>query len=446
MVVGIKCCAATVLKFNHSIRLEIAIVRDFGILNLRNLPMSKATNQRTQWAERHMEEILSLPFISEFVFRSPQIIDTTQKEVADLMVLHKGFGILFSQKLQEDPLSRSEERNELWVRKKAKAAASQLIGAIRSAREKPIWCDHPRRGRVDFPDGLPPIRHGIVLVETWVPVDLQREDADLPLAYGGVPFTYMSVNDFVNLAFQLRTVPEVLAYLDARRTLPLSSLRIVGDESCLFEMYLLEGGSLAGCIGHYDAKLLVTTRNSQLLGLLQQKAEHDYHNSFIERVADCLATRMPNCIESSPPELVAAFDPPENRTSYMVMQEVIADLRLRERAELGRGLITTVQALTTEQKGLKIVAAHFDSRDWVWVLAASKNWDRSDVLRHMFPLMRGAMAFYEKSNGMVIVDRDGINFEVCLSRPGLEPSEHERVFGQKTFGRLRMSSTPLTLI
>jgi hypothetical protein len=39
---------------------------------------------RTQWAERQAEELLSVPFIAEFVLRSPQRIDGTQKEVADL--------------------------------------------------------------------------------------------------------------------------------------------------------------------------------------------------------------------------------------------------------------------------------------------------------------------------------------------------------------------------
>jgi hypothetical protein len=60
---------------------------------------------RTQWAERQAEELLSVPFIAEFVLRSPQRIDGTQKEVADLLILHKDGNLLLSQKTQEDPLS-----------------------------------------------------------------------------------------------------------------------------------------------------------------------------------------------------------------------------------------------------------------------------------------------------------------------------------------------------
>ena len=53
---------------------------------------------RTQWAERQAEELLFVPFIAEFVLRSPQMIDGTQKEVADLLILYKGSGLLVSQK------------------------------------------------------------------------------------------------------------------------------------------------------------------------------------------------------------------------------------------------------------------------------------------------------------------------------------------------------------
>jgi hypothetical protein len=107
---------------------------------------------RTRWAEEQSEELLAIPFISEFVFRSPQVWDKTQKEVADLLIFHKGKGLLVSQKAQEDPDSRDERKNELWVLKYAKAVVSQLVGALRSDH-KNIWCDHPRRGRVDFAGG-----------------------------------------------------------------------------------------------------------------------------------------------------------------------------------------------------------------------------------------------------------------------------------------------------
>lgn len=95
-----------------------------------------ASESRTQWAERKVEEFLAAPFISEFVFRSPQHLDGTQKEVADLLILHKGAGLLLSQKAQDDPLSRTEQKNELWVLKASKEwrePAHRSVAALNQA-------------------------------------------------------------------------------------------------------------------------------------------------------------------------------------------------------------------------------------------------------------------------------------------------------------------------
>lgn len=178
---------------------------------------------RTQWAERQAEELLSVPFIAEFVLRSPQMIDGTQKEVADLLILYKDGNLLVSQKAQEDPLSRNQQKNELWVLKAAKNGVSQLCGALRSST-RAMWCQHPRRGRVDFPTGIPAISHGIVTVETYRPVDLEAAAAEVPLTHCGTPLTYISLSDFMNVAIELRTVPELLRYLNARRELPDAAL------------------------------------------------------------------------------------------------------------------------------------------------------------------------------------------------------------------------------
>ncbi len=182
-----------------------------------------------------------MPLISEFVFRSPKHNDPTEKEVIDHLIVHKGQSILVSQKAQENPEKRNIESNERWVLKNVKSALKPICGAINKPDERPKWCDHPRRGRVEFAV-LPSIVHGIALAETWYPVDLGSAASDLPLDYLDVPLSYLSINDFLNLVVQLRTVPELLEYLNARRSLPVTTLRIMGDEMCLFELYLMNGG------------------------------------------------------------------------------------------------------------------------------------------------------------------------------------------------------------
>ena len=52
---------------------------------------------RTRWAEEQAEQLLAIPLISEFVFRSPQNLTGphgTQREVADHLILHHGKGLL----------------------------------------------------------------------------------------------------------------------------------------------------------------------------------------------------------------------------------------------------------------------------------------------------------------------------------------------------------------
>lgn len=143
---------------------------------------------------------------------APQTIDGVQREVADHLILQGGSGILISQKCQEDPASRDRRKSELWARKNAKGAVRQLCGALR-AGPRLIWCDHLRRAAgSNFPAGLPPITHGIVVTEVFQPVDLQPDADDLPLSCGATPITYLSVNDFLNLPVELRTVPELIAY------------------------------------------------------------------------------------------------------------------------------------------------------------------------------------------------------------------------------------------
>lgn len=97
------------------------------------------------------------------------------------------------------------------------------------------------------------------------------------MEYQGTPITYLSLNDFLNIAIELRTLPEVFAYLDARGSLPYTDLRVIGDERALFEFYLLQGGSLAGCVGKADAAIAVAARRDELDRALKSKWEHDQY-------------------------------------------------------------------------------------------------------------------------------------------------------------------------
>src|SRR5713101_4427546 len=114
--------------------------------------------------------------------------------------------------------------------------AGGIPGPADLVQSNAYWCEHPRRGKVQFSVGELLATHGVVLVETLNPV---RPGTDLPLHLEGAPISYFTVNDFCNILQELRTIPEIEAYLDARRALPLDALRLVDREHSLYEYYLL---------------------------------------------------------------------------------------------------------------------------------------------------------------------------------------------------------------
>jgi hypothetical protein len=405
--------------------------------------MAKPTIARTDWAELQVEDLLSVPLVSEFVFRSPKHHDPDEKEVVDHLIVHRQQSIVISQKAQDDPEKRSVSGNELWVLKNIQNALKPIRGVIRNPSHRPKWCEHPRRGRVEF-DPFPSIIHGIALAETRNPVDLQPAAAELPLEYLGVPITYLSINDFLNLVVQLRTVPELLEYLNARRALPVADLHTIGDEKPLFELYLMNGGNFNGCTGHADARRGVETHADLVEDALARNAEYRYYSGLMEYVADCLATRDPDYAQGLSDKARALFDPDGQRKNYIILQEILADLRLRERAELGRALHTVSNRVSGQPQGLALQAAHFDGRDWVFLFVACKKCEKSTLLRIVEGLMGAAMARYQKSNCLVIVDRDGEHYDLALSRPDYQPTTEDAAIGEKYFGPLRISTVDIS--
>jgi hypothetical protein len=405
--------------------------------------MVEAATTRTLWAERQVEVVLSLSLISEFVFRSPKHNDPNEKEVVDHLIVHKGDSILISQKAQEDPTGRSAQKNELWVLKNIQDALKPICGSIRKPDDRPKWCDHPRRGRVEF-STLPRIIHGVALVETWHPVDLKQIADELPLEYLGVPLTYMSINDFLNIVWQLRTVPEVLEYLNARRELPTDCLRMVGDELPFYELYITNGGSFKGCMGQADARRAAETHDDLLREALDRSEEYKFYSSQIEHVADALSKRDPNYADGLPPEALALFDKEGERKNYLILQEVLTDMRLTERAAIGRQFHNVAESMRGRASGLTMAAAHCDGRDWVFVFISCRGVDKPTQYGIAKILTGGALAHYQKKNCFVVIDRDGEHYDLMRSNPEYEPDAADIAAGEKHFGHLRMTTVDIS--
>jgi hypothetical protein len=407
--------------------------------------MEQPEMSRTEWAELQVEELLSVPFISEFVFRSPKHNDPDEKEVIDHLIVHGERCILLSQKAQEDPDKRTPERNELWVLKNIQNALKPIRGVIRNPDERPKWCEHPRRGRVTF-DRIPVVVHGIALAETWRPVDLASSAADLPLEYLGVPLTYLSINDFLNLAVQLRSIPELLEYLSARRTLPEASLRRLGDEWTLFEFYLVNGGSFAGCTGHDDARQKLQGNDDLVSEALERNAENRFYSGLLEYVADCLAVRDPDYAQGLNEHVRALFDPDGERKNYILLQEILVDLRLRERAERGRAFHSVTQRVSDQGDGLSFLASHIDGKDRVFLFVAARNRSKAQITEAIHTLAGAAVAHFKKGSCLVIVDRDGEHYDLALTRPDYQPTSDDESAAREYFGPLRMRSVDVSLL
>lgn len=403
-------------------------------MEMTNVPLS-----RTLWAELHVESFIAPAFVAEFVFRSPQVNDPSQKEVVDLLIHRGEQGILVSQKCQDDPTTRSGEKLERWARKKADDAASQLHGALRRVGvPNEIWCDHRRRGRVSFPNGLPNINHAIAAVEAFEHVALQD---DLPLEDAGTPISYLSVSDFLNLSLQLRTVPELTRYLDARRSLPDSVLRSVGSERALFYYYLLRDGTFAGFTSLEATYCLLAERGQELDDLLTAKAERDEYAGSLEHVADQLAGRHPNYRDGLSQAVIDFYEPDGERHGYLIMQSVIAGLMLGERAELGQAFNGAVD-LRKAGHGLTHIQAMVSSHpEYVFILGSFSETDattRNNLLLHFDAFARAAMANYSRTRCLIIFDRDGKSYEVAHVEMTGPFSPEDVANGKKIFSHLKV--------
>lgn len=405
----------------------------------------RVTVQRTLWAERFFDSFSSRPLTAECVFRSPQYRDRgKEKEVCDFLLVLRGNAILISMKSQDDPTSRTGDRLQRWTIKNATNALSQAKGALGTIAHEPFWCQHSRRGLVDFKQGSISVAHVVVLTE--VLGDTVELPSELPLLLGSVPVTYLSLNDSLNLLNELRAFPDITAYLDARRILPDKSLRMVGHEVPFYKYYLLNEGSFLGCDGYVDARISSAARDAEWQTILSTMESRHKSASIVEFVSDALATRLKSFSDGLDAETIAQFDPADYRRNYLLMQEELCDLRLVERAALGEHFLNimdkTKKRAGTENMTYK--AFYTDSKPhFVYVLVSARGIDRATLLGRSTILLRGAMAAYRKDRGLVIADRNGAGFELQLISGRSANSGDERL-GEEFFGKLRMSHVPIS--
>jgi hypothetical protein len=178
------------------------------------------------------------------------------------------------------------------------------------------------------------------------------------------------------------------------------------------------------------------------------KWEHDHYSGLLEDVADQLATRRQDYAVGLSAEALAWYDAPDQRSNYLKMQAVLANLGLRERSELGRAFDDTMRRREMSGSVFSHRAMHVDSRpEWVYVIGSSAGIAPSDLEQINTHLMVAALAHFRKTHCLLIIDRDKASYEVgLLIQPSPPSSPTERALGDRFFGHLRMTDGELTLI
>lgn len=396
---------------------------------------------RTIEAERFFAAFASVPLTAECVFYSPQYLDKSgQEEVCDFLIVLRNEGILVSMKSQEDPATRTGDKLERWVIKHARKAVRQAQGALKTINQNSIWCQHSRRGRVEFSPNSISVKQIVVLTE--VNGQVVKLPDDFPVTINNIPVTYLSVNDFLNLINELRAFPDIISYLQERRNLPDDNLRLAGDERPFYEYYILNKKSFAGCLGYEDSQKVSSAKQTELRVFLAVKPLTEKLSSFIEYVSDALATRLENYSDGLAPSVVKQFDDISERRNYLLMQEELCDLRLTERQALGGQFTKLVDKVQNSEKedAMAYGAGFTDSKpDFVYVFISAKKVNRDVLIGRSHILLRAALTAYNKRRGMAIADRDGKGFEVQMISD-FSASPVDEKWGEQYFTHLKLSS------
>jgi len=262
---------------------------------------------------------------------------------------------------------------------------------------------------------------------------------DLPQNAGDIPITYITLNDGLNLVDQLRSFPDLVAYLDARAKLPIAFRRTIGNERLLMHYYMMHDETFDGCVRPEEFLTYLLVSEADFRRRVAMKREADRGARFIEYIADTLATRNPNYADGLDPETLAHFDTMEQRSNYLLLQEHLGDLRLPERRQLGTAFLELIEKVDSGP-GLRRAWWTDSKPDFLYLLAAVRGIDRPDLLRDGPVILEAALAYHGKRRGMLIIDRDGESFELCLAElPEADPALVKAA--GRLFGHLKIITT-----
>jgi hypothetical protein len=206
----------------------------------------------------------------------------------------------------------------------------------------------------------------------------------------------------------------------------------------LYEQYLLNEGGFAGWSGFENALSQSAMRTQQVAEIVVEKHRLDIEAQYVEKVMDCLSTRLSNYEQGLASEVIAAFDASDRRRNYLSMQEELCDLTLLERRQLGQLRDDVVSQIQGDPSGLAHRTYIDHSRGRLYIVAASKGFDRKRVIDAAQIILTAGLTYYGKQRGMIIVERLGENFELAMA-DGFSQHEQFKALGERLFAHLRVS-------
>jgi len=297
-------------------------------------------NARTLGVELVVGELLSLPLMRENVFHSAKYLDgIIEKEVADLLLVHRGEVIVVSIKAQEKP--RDASATFRWATGAIDKAVRQVGGAYKTLSTKDAWCvqaAHTARFRAGE---LRP-RHGLALVESQFEMGIEVEPGLMERLRKVAPVSLMTIADFVRLAAYLRTWRDLNSYLSARaNSIKGADASVVGAERPLFVYYTAACDSFAGCGGIADAKIVQAARPAAPAAAQRdrERAQAELLEKFIERISDAGDVAIPDGEEA-----LRQFLPGVAEGTRASLRDEFCDLTVQERAAVGEQVSVTCDA------------------------------------------------------------------------------------------------------
>ena len=287
------------------------------------------------------------------------------------------------------------------------------------------------------------IIQAIVLVETLEVVRLADE---LKLEMGGIPVSYFSVSDFLNIVNELRTIPDIKKYLEGRKCLPKEVLTTLGLERKICEYYILNNGIFPYISDLPQLVSAVKNNRKQIAELIRIKSHMDKNSHIIERISDALSQRLEGYEKGLDDITSARYDSPSNRKNYILMQNELCDLVLDERRRIGEYFSDIMNRVKSDRckNSMGYKAIRLDSKpEFLYVLSASKGRGRQELIKKAEVLLRAALAEYHKRRGMIIIyNHDVNNFEVILLEK-FEQNAFDTKIGNQLFGQLKTEHIPI---